>query len=171
MEYSFFKNVKGQISIEFILILVVMLVYIQTVVQPVLGDAFKHTDDVSRLGQINSSLEKLVNSIDFISLSPSNSEQEIRLFLPANSLLKCTSSREISFELNLNSPAQGTFCAQDGDSSDSKCTKKMKTVNATSLDCSKLSGSSTEISTSPENGKLVKLKIRKSGATTHVEEV
>lgn len=157
------SNKKGQISIEFVLLLVVMLVYFNAVIQPILEQAFDSTDDITRLSQTRNAAQKLVNSIDYISLSAGDTEQIIRLFLPRGvTSFKCTPTK-VSFTMRLNRAARNTVCdAADGDDA-TLCTKEFSVVDipGVSLSCDLGFGPGKPISSFDSQGKLLNLKIRR----------
>ncbi|MDO8627377.1 MAG: hypothetical protein Q7K42_02845, partial [Candidatus Diapherotrites archaeon] len=163
-------NKKGQIAIEFILLLVVMLVYIQTIIQPVLDTSYNATDDVTRLAQTRNAAQKLVNAIDYSSLSVGDASQQIRVFVPGKSSVGCNSLGEVNFSIVLNSTGVNTVCDfGDTDGDVSKCSKTLKTV-ATILTCAALTSTGSTIEAAENKGRFVKLNIRKAGSTISVQE-
>ncbi len=80
---------RGQASIEFILLIVVILLYLQTVVQPTVSVANISAQEVNRVGKARSAAESLANTIKSVSLQSSQSKQTIQIFVPAKAELHC----------------------------------------------------------------------------------
>ena len=142
MEFPFLK-MKGQISIEFIIILVIMLIYIQTMIQPMMDASINSTQEVNALGQTRSATEKLVNAVDFVALSASSTKQQIHFYLPANVTLSCNDTgNEFSFSLPFGDDVcnltrfQNLGCAKENDDAPCICGKTLPVVKERDLVCS-----------------------------------
>lgn len=79
------KGSKGQISIEFIMLLLVILILFYAVVIPNLDFASFATQDVSRLSQTKLAAQELANSVETVSASAKGARQTITIFIPAKS--------------------------------------------------------------------------------------
>lgn len=84
---------KGQVSIEFMLIILIALIYIQFIQATALGPATASTEDTVRLGQAKLAAQKLANSINEIAASSGEGKKTIHLFIPKYSSLRCDSSK------------------------------------------------------------------------------
>lgn len=158
MEFGFVRirnkvGRKGQISVEFIILLLIMLIFIQTIVQPSLAVSLNASEDVSRLGQLRATSEKLVNASDYLHLSPEGSIQTIGIYIPSNSKLQCNANT-ISFEIELNSPHRECV-TQSGITT---CQKSLPVIGQ--LNCSGF-GAGQEIATG-DSDSYFKIKLRKS---------
>jgi len=89
MGVVFSMNKKGQISIEFILIMLIMLLYLVAVVQPTAALAANSTEDVARLSQTKFTAQKLGNSINELKSNEGHGKKTISLFVPKNSRIEC----------------------------------------------------------------------------------
>ena len=97
---NFLKGRKGQLSIEFMILIVVVLFYIQTIVQPMIETAESSANDVSKLGQIRLAAESLRNGIEAVNASV-EARQGIRIFLPQGTELLCSNEKGIGFRAEM----------------------------------------------------------------------
>lgn len=86
MELAFpaVKNKRGQTSIEFILLILFVLVYISSVTNPMVATANNSAEEVSSLGNAKIASQKIANAIDYVALAP-NAKKTINVFVPENS--------------------------------------------------------------------------------------
>lgn len=83
-------NLKGQTSIEFLLLLVVMLLYIQAVVLPSVENSTNTAKDAVRLALAKSSTETLANTINQVASSANEAKQTISLHVPEKTMIECS---------------------------------------------------------------------------------
>lgn len=98
-----FSSMKGQASLEFILVLIFMLVIVSAVVVPLGQRAQFAMDDVSKAGFADAGLKLIGSVVGNITLAPGNSRQVVDIYLPPGSYFNCTNSNrtvEILFPLN-----------------------------------------------------------------------
>jgi len=103
----FMKNRKGQVSIEFLLLLIIMLLYIQLIIMPTIDFSANYAEDAIRLGEARFSAEKLANTIDYIALSSGESKQTIKLFVPKDANISCNANaagNSIEFKVKISEP-------------------------------------------------------------------
>jgi uncharacterized protein (UPF0333 family) len=159
-------NAKGQVSIEYILILVIMLIYIQIMVQPILETAVESSEEISQLGQVKAATEKLSNAVDFISLSSGNSKQTVGFYLPAHTAINCLgSSKEFRFSADIKVTHEA--CQNDRDADDLLCTKRIPVVGSSNLSCVGF-GNGVRIA-AQDVGRYYDVSVRKVGDTVYVE--
>ena len=91
MEPGILKFKKGQISMEFILLIVVMLLYLQTIIQPLADTSVNSVDDVTRLSQVKLAAEKLVSVVDYVSSQSNESKYSTLLAIPKDANISCNS--------------------------------------------------------------------------------
>lgn len=94
---------KGQASLEFILVLIFMLVIVSAVVVPLGQRAQFAMDDVSKAGFADAGLKLISVVVENITLAPGNSRQVVDIYLPPGSFFNCTNvsgTLEILFPLN-----------------------------------------------------------------------
>ncbi|MBI4043220.1 MAG: hypothetical protein HY393_00245 [Candidatus Diapherotrites archaeon] len=128
-------NAKGQISLEFILIVVIILIYVQTVILPVSSTALNAADDVTRLSQARKAAQDLTGTINYIGAVPGTSAQTITIFIPKNTAIHCYANplQKIGFEVNLNTPA---FACPDAlGTPGTHCDKNFTIPSNTYLEC------------------------------------
>lgn len=79
---------KGQLSVEFILIMLVLLLLINTVMQSNLLLAEEVLGDSQRMGEAVYAFDRIANAIEFLDHS-AEGRQKLHLFLPKRSFLVC----------------------------------------------------------------------------------
>lgn len=134
-----FGSLKGQVSIEFVLIIVLMLMFIQTVIEPSVSGASNALEDIRQAGEIKAASQKLADSVDELALAPDGAVKTIFLFVPKSSTITCdAANKQIKYDTNLSSeatacqPPKETIIPADNDPK--KCTYAIKTIAAT-LSC------------------------------------
>ena len=94
------KSKKGQISIEFMLIILVCLGYLQLLTVNVLEPAIDAAQDTTRLGQTKLSAEKLASAINEMSSSLGEGKRTLHLFVPKDAELGCNATN-VFFDVSL----------------------------------------------------------------------
>ncbi|MBI5884730.1 hypothetical protein HZB89_01385 [archaeon] len=124
---------KGQASIEFLLIIVIMIVFIQTIVQPAVLASADALEDVRQVGETKAAAQKLVNALDELSLAGDNAVKTIFIFVPGNSVIECSQlDSRIVYAASLKSEA--TACQppaesiQPIDNDNQKCTYAIQSI-------------------------------------------
>ncbi len=84
-----FNVKKGQTSIEFMLLIVVTLLYIQTVINPNVNEALTSVSDTARVGEARLATEKLANAVNYVAASNSESKTTVNLFIPDRTIIMC----------------------------------------------------------------------------------
>lgn len=130
-----FGSLKGQVSIEFVLIIVLMLMFIQTVIEPSVSGASNALEDIRQAGEIKAASQKLADSVDELALAPDGAVKTIFLFVPKSSKITCdATNKQIKYETNLSSeatacqPPKETISETPADNK--KCTYAIKTLVA-----------------------------------------
>ncbi|MEK6957448.1 MAG: hypothetical protein AABW99_00500 [archaeon] len=80
---------RGQASIEFLLILVVSLLYIVAIIQPNADIASNAMNDTANLAKLRASADKLVNAAQYVSISGAGTRQTIEIVIPPQSKIYC----------------------------------------------------------------------------------
>ena len=86
MEHNF---MKGQAAVEFLLIILIGVLYITTIIIPNVENAEDRIIDVSNFAKLTVSAEKLSKSIQYISLAGDGSKQTIQMIVPSDSTFDC----------------------------------------------------------------------------------
>ncbi|MDP2974139.1 MAG: hypothetical protein Q8N60_03750 [Candidatus Diapherotrites archaeon] len=85
-------NKRGQVSIEFILLIVITLVYIYGTVWPLINDAIVAAEDVQRVSDTKISAQKLANAINEAAAGSGESKRTIHLLIPNDASIECNSA-------------------------------------------------------------------------------
>lgn len=165
MEFNLLSARKGQIAIEFILILIIMLIYIQTMIQPMLDSSINSIEEVSRLGQTRAATQKLVNAVDYVALSNGDAKQTISFYLPPNASITC---QPASFIFSSRIAVPHESCMEDLDPDESTlCTQSIPVLGVASIECRDF-GSNGVISTMGTAGIFYEISVRKSEEVIYV---
>jgi len=125
---------KGQTSIEFMLLIVIVLMYIQTVITPNLNETLISVSDTTRVAEARLATEKLTNAINYVAASNSESKTTVNLFLPERTIILCDEGKKIiGYETELDT-AMAKCGILDGDDSD--CDKNFSINPTIKLVCS-----------------------------------
>jgi len=128
---SCFLNKKGQISIEFVLILLIGLIYLNTISSAVIYPAIDSAKDVSNIGEARLAVEKIVNSVNELAASPGEGKKTINVFVPEKTTITCTGSA-VKFSVQVAGNNIGSCkAANDGDD-DHICSKS---IAISAVDC------------------------------------
>ncbi len=104
---------KGQLSIEFILIVVVILILLQTIVIPFSDSAKDSISDISSLAYIDGSAKNLKEAIEYVSLSESIAKTQIIVFIPEDANITILQD-SLTYKITLKDPPQNAYCSADG---------------------------------------------------------
>ncbi|MFH1256138.1 MAG: hypothetical protein V1494_02490 [Candidatus Diapherotrites archaeon] len=148
---------KGQVTVEFLLLLLVMLLYVQTIIQPNIQITAAAAQDVSNVGRGVAELQKFYNAVLDVSNSGGDAKRTATLFIPPETTFTCSDSSakvEILLSDTLSSyPVSSLSC----NSGTNACTKE---ISLTSLGV---------ICSESITGPVAKsLKIEKTGNTVNV---
>ncbi len=102
MGTGFLRNRKGQISIEFILIILIALIYIYAVIQPTLQVSTQSAEDITRVSNVKLSAQKLAGTINQLEANASEGKRTIELFVPTGSYIECVAGPAIEFSATLS---------------------------------------------------------------------
>lgn len=89
LSFSFLKKKKGrgQTSIEFLLVILIILIYLQATIQPAVTNTSYAIEDTKRVGLLKIAGEKLANSINEIAVLSGEGKKTIELILPPKSTI------------------------------------------------------------------------------------
>ncbi len=89
---GFGLNRKGSISIEFILLIGVALIYINGVVWPIANSSSAATADVKAVADTKIAAMKLGNAINQAAISSGEMKKTVQLMVPKNSKIACSTT-------------------------------------------------------------------------------
>ena len=119
---------KGQISLEFMLLIVFLLVYLSGTMLPAVDLAATTAQEVEGIGQARIATQKIVSTINRLQNQASGARETVTIFVPADANITCDTSNKIGFEFQLKGNPVSS-CASNG-----KCTAVFPT-QAASLSC------------------------------------
>ena len=92
---------KGQTSIEFMLLIVITLLYIQTVISPNVNETLTSVNDTTRVAEARLATEKLANAVNYVAASNSESKTTVNLFIPERTIILCDEiNKRLRYETN-----------------------------------------------------------------------
>ncbi len=118
---------KGQAVIEFILLILIIVVYLVSVTMPMVENTQKIIEDTENITRANNECQKITNSINEINLFGNESKQTLVLFVPKNTTINCDNTLGITFKTQLTQTPFPVNCTNG------ICTKTFKTN--TPLNC------------------------------------
>ncbi|MFH1663508.1 MAG: hypothetical protein ABH986_01715 [archaeon] len=124
---------KGQTSIEFMLLIVITLLYIQTVISPNVNETLTSVNDTTRVAEARLATEKLANAVNYVAASNSESKTTVNLFIPERTIILCDEiNKRLRYETKLD-----TNIAKCGilDGNPSNCDKNFELNPTITLDC------------------------------------
>lgn len=137
---------KGQVSVEFMIILSVLLLYISVLILPNAQLAMDSSGEVAGLGQARLAAEKITDTANLVSLSGANAKQTIKVFVPKYATVKCNgietpdmSYAEISFEFSHPNIQDDRYplleCNELNTAGEKMCTRAFNTVSGPLAEC------------------------------------
>ncbi len=115
------RNIKGQTSIEFMLIVLLMLIYLTTQIQPAMNISQNILDDTKRVALTVSAVEQISSNIEEIAWLSGQSQKTITLFVPKKSTIECNEQKKyIKYFIKLDNkaPISGTKCKTNKNSAE-----------------------------------------------------
>jgi uncharacterized protein (UPF0333 family) len=102
---------KGQTSLEFIFIILLIIVYLVTATMPLITSAKNVIIETTNIAQANNETQKIINAINEVSLGGTGTKKTITLHVPEQTTITCTETpSEIKFETTINQKPYPTKC-------------------------------------------------------------
>lgn len=101
------KNIKGQIAIEYIILIAILLLFFQSVIYPNVTFSENMISDVYEITQTKQSMEKFGEDISSFSSTPGYGKRLFYLYLPKNaSITSCNSAEStINYQIKISPQA------------------------------------------------------------------
>ncbi|MBI4044884.1 MAG: hypothetical protein HY392_04195 [Candidatus Diapherotrites archaeon] len=160
---------KGQISIEYLLIISLMLLYITVIILPNVDLSAKTAKEIAGISQARLAAEKILSTANEVALSGEKTRQTIRVYVPARTFIDCNITSvgmpaTISFDYNLSLGIPVYACDErDGGNEmpeGTECSKDFNTVSGFNFTCT--------LGSFPiwgdEKGKITGVKVEKNDA-------
>ncbi|MDD3083957.1 MAG: hypothetical protein PHP82_02965 [Candidatus ainarchaeum sp.] len=122
---------KGQVAIEFIFIILIIVIYLFGVTKPILENAQGVIEDIENISKANYATQQLADTTNKISLLGVGSKETITLFIPKNAKILCNDFN-FGFEVEINKTGNNTtvsICEEN------ICKKEFKIREGIELDC------------------------------------
>ena len=136
---------RGQAAIEFIMLILIVLIYLLTITRPLILDAKSLTDDVQTIVRADAESKRIANSIMEVAMLGKGTKKTILLFIPKNAELHCSDAdNAIGFDMNISAQPYPKInvtdvgiCNQDSCCKEGKCNKDYIFPAEIDLDCQK----------------------------------
>jgi uncharacterized protein (UPF0333 family) len=92
LETPVFLGKRGQASLEFVFIVVVMLLYMHTIILPSIDFAADSARDVKAVSEANFAAERLADTINYVASSSGDTAISLSVFVPSGATILCTGS-------------------------------------------------------------------------------
>ncbi|PIU21481.1 MAG: hypothetical protein COT15_02180 [Candidatus Diapherotrites archaeon CG08_land_8_20_14_0_20_34_12] len=99
------NRVRGQTTIEFMIIILIGLVYLQAVVMPGISNSMGSLDDTQRVTQAKIEAQKIANSIEEIALISGSAKKEILILIPRETKIDL-SVDDVNIKITVNNLKQ-----------------------------------------------------------------
>jgi hypothetical protein len=122
---------KGQATIEFIFIILIVTIYIFGVTKPILENTQGTIEDIENISKANYAVQQVIDTTNKISFLGDGSKETITIFVPRNARIECNDNNivlEIEINKTGNNPSVG-LC------NDNKCVKEYNIRDGIELDC------------------------------------
>jgi hypothetical protein len=119
---------KGQASLEFLFLVLIVIVYLTTTIMPLTKDASSAVSDVDSLAKANNETQKIINSINRVAAYGEGTRETLNILIPQNTTLFCADTN-ISFKTTLLANPYPSQCPSG------ICNKYFPTPQNTTLDC------------------------------------
>ncbi|GEM_PF-2334481 len=134
---------RGQTSIEFLLVFVIMLIYLQTVIQPSVLRVSNSAQAVSSIGQTKLSAMNLADSINEIHMISGESKKNVWIFIDRNSSITCDDiGKKILYRVDVPAAISGVSGCTSTNPASSRCSGEIKLFDDVQLDCSNFAAAS-----------------------------
>lgn len=101
------KNRKGQIAIEYIVLIAILLLFFQSVIYPNVTFSENMVNDVYSITQTKQSFEKLGDDISSFSSTPGYGKRLVYFYLPpSSSITSCSGGADSKITYTINISAQ-----------------------------------------------------------------
>ncbi len=122
---------RGQATIEFIFIILIVIVYIFSVTKPLIENAQGVIEDIENISKTNYATQQIVNTTNKIALLGTNSKETITLFIPNNSKIICQENG-FSYQIEINKTGNNPtilLCPQN------ICEKRFEILEGFTINC------------------------------------
>jgi len=146
---------RAQATIEFLLLIMMMLIYLNVFVLSAQTNSMTAVNDTKKIILAENAIQKIKSTIQELDAFEGDSTKTITLFLDNDITIRCSTEtgNKISFEVVLETSAESIECPKNADNLN-VCTKKIELNTSSNINC---------FTTSIDGSrKLIKLKIQKS---------
>lgn len=146
MDFGVCMKGKGQVAVEFMLLIIVMLLYLQIIIQPTLDFSAKAASDITNVAQTKLAAQTLANAVDEVYLS-SSGKQTLQLFIPEAATIGCAAN-SITFRIIVSEDVEVSGCGVG------TCSNAIATSAGISSPCGPIPSGAVTVVVEKSNGKI-----------------
>lgn len=121
------KNIKGQISIEFIILLAIFMLFFQATILPAIEFSENIIKDTHSLSITSDNVSRLITHIENFSNSPGYGKRSIFFYLPENATITSCGGTNNNITYNVKISTQNPIPLTCDNTGDCNFTKKIET--------------------------------------------
>ncbi|MEW6294760.1 MAG: hypothetical protein AB1467_00495 [Candidatus Diapherotrites archaeon] len=129
------RKTRGQASVEFMLLIVLILFYITSIVSPSLDTGTKSLQDTTRIGAARLSTQKVVNAVDYIGALTGEAKTTVNVFIPDRTAIYCDPNNPVGALIGFNADVDMNTTACGIDGSPLNCDKNFYLAKNVKLKC------------------------------------
>jgi uncharacterized protein (UPF0333 family) len=90
---------KGQVSAEYLLLLVVILIILAVVTMPLIGSSVTGTLDVSKASDTKNAIQSIANAVNIVYANGPGAKRTINLYIPQNGNLSVNNNAKVIYQI------------------------------------------------------------------------
>lgn len=107
-------DIRGQISVEYLLLIVVILIILGAVTIPLAGKSIDASNDVSWTSDAKVAVESVANAVDIVYANGPGAKRTIDIYIPQNNMALQTKGNNIFIATSLSGNTQKNVTATTG---------------------------------------------------------
>jgi len=93
---------KGQASVEYLLLIVVILIILASVTIPLVSSSVNSTMDISRASDAKNAIQNIANAVDLVYANGPGAKRTVNVYIPLNLVLQGNNTQNIGMNVPLS---------------------------------------------------------------------
>jgi len=93
---------KGQASVEYLLLIVVILIILASVTIPLVSSSVNSTMDISRASDAKNAIQNIANAVDLVYANGPGAKRTVNVYMPLNLVLQGNNTQNIGMNVPLS---------------------------------------------------------------------
>ncbi|AXV39310.1 hypothetical protein [Methanobacterium sp. BAmetb5] len=93
---------KGQASVEYLLLIVVILIILASVTIPLVSSSVNSTMDISRSSDAKNAIQNIANAVDLVYANGPGAKRTVNVYIPLNLVLQGNNTQNIGMNVPLS---------------------------------------------------------------------